>query len=90
MQRAGGQDGPNPFAPFAPFVTACALSNMTVYGHEPDGLFGPVVGGFHPRGRDELKIRRPVLAQAFCDALCITGIRHVALRLAQDMVARLA
>ena len=47
---AGGDGGPDTFAPLAATFTSCALRDESIDDDEPDRLFGEVVRGLHAGG----------------------------------------
>ena len=77
LQCAGGDHGPETFTGAAAVDTAGTLGDMAVDDHEPDRLFGDVVGRVHAGGGDEREVRLSVLAKA---------LGHV-LRLASALLA---
>ena len=79
LKGTGGQYGPDAFRPAASVFPSGPLSDVAVDGHEADGLFGEVVGGFKLWRGDELEVGRAVFPQTLGNTLGISRGRNVAL-----------
>ncbi len=79
LKGTGGQYGSDSFRPAAAVFAASLVIDVAVDGHEADGLFGEVVGGFKLWRGDELDGVRAVFPQTFGNTLGIARGRNAAL-----------
>ena len=73
---AGGDDGPDAFAPTHPFVTTRALRNTPINDSVTNFSLGPIVRWLHMRISHELEIAfRGFAFESACQRFCQTMIR---------------
>ena len=68
---AGRQRGPDAFTPLMALLAARASGDFSVENHEPNCLFGQIVGRVDARRGDELEKRGAVLAKPIGHVLCL-------------------
>jgi hypothetical protein len=62
---AGGDHGPDPFAPPATFLAPGSLRDVPIDHHEPNRLFRKVVRRLDSWGGNEAEVRFPVFPEPF-------------------------
>ena len=87
LLRAGGDVGPNVFAPAAPGFAPRALRNPAVDNCEADRLFRQVVRRFDARRGNESKVRSAVLVLPSSQVLGVLDLRNAGGRHTKDLVA---
>jgi len=86
LLSAGGDDGPDSFAPLSTRQASCALSDLAVDDHESNSLLGKIVRRGDTRRRDEFEVGLSVFAKAVSNVLGF-GAQRCALTGFQDLIA---
>ncbi len=73
---AGRDRCPNALAPIAALFATSALRDFAIENHEPNRLFGQIIGRIDARRGDELEERRAVLAKPPCHISCLARRGH--------------
>ncbi len=83
---AGRQRGPDAFTPLTALLAARALGDFAVEYHEPNCLFGQIIGRIDARRGDDLEERGAVLAKPVCHVLRLARGGNPAGRLGEHNV----
>ena len=82
-------DGPDALAPAAAIFTARALRDPPMDRHEPNGLFGQLVGRFDVGLGNESEVALPVLPKASCQVVCLGSLWRSSRGVPYQLVASL-